>query len=314
MEINYDVQSSDHYPLSICVDVNNIAKVKTTMQHSTAKCNWGKATESQLSEYTTNCETLLRRDVSLYCEAIYCTDTLCSDPNHKHTIEKLYGSIGTSLHNAADGIRPTNDINSGYDPHAVPGLNERVKSAHARYAFKCWIMSGKARQGTEYEEMRSFRSNFKYILRMCKIQESTTKADSLANDLIGKDQKSFWRHVSKHSRKSLPITNNVEGATGHVDIINMCYDNVKGLLDCVDNITHIKYVQDSIGNMPMHYDLFTPVEIKSAIEGLKGNKASGTDSVFAKHHFYLNWSLYSKHRITSLVLNHTTRPTCAYIR
>ena len=29
--------------------------------------------------------------------------------------------------------------------------------------------------------------------------------------------------------------------------------------------------------------LFTPVEIKSAIESLKGNKASGTDNVFAEH-------------------------------
>ena len=57
LEINYDVQSSDHYPLSICVDVNHIPKVETTMQHSTAKCNWGKAIESQLSEYTTHCET-----------------------------------------------------------------------------------------------------------------------------------------------------------------------------------------------------------------------------------------------------------------
>ena len=47
--------------------------------------------------------------------------------------------------------------------------------------------------------------------------------------------------------------------------------------------THRQYVLDSIGNMPMQYDLFTPVEIKSAIEGLKGNKASGTDNVFAEH-------------------------------
>ena len=31
------------------------------------------------------------------------------------------------------------------------------------------------------------------------------------------------------------------------------------------------------------YDLFIPAEMKSAIEGLKGNKASGTDSVFAEH-------------------------------
>ena len=80
-----------------------------------------------------------------------------------------------------------------------------------------------------------------------------------------------------HSRKSPPLANNVEEATGHVDITNMWYDHFKGLLNCIDNITHRKYVLDSIGNMPMQY------EIKSAIEGLKGSKASGTDSVFAEH-------------------------------
>ena len=127
--------------------------------------------------------------ISLDCEAIYCKkNTACSDPNHKHSIEKLYGSIVSSLHNAADGIIPTNNMNNGSGPHAIPGWNERVKSAHAltRDAFKFWITSGKARQGTEYEEMKTSRSIFKYILRMCKRQESTTKADSLANDLIGK--------------------------------------------------------------------------------------------------------------------------------
>ena len=83
-------------------------------------------------------------------------------------ILKIYGSIVSSLHNAADGNIPTNDINSGSGPHAITGWNERVKSAHAlaRDAFKCWIISGKARQGTEYEEMKTSRSNFKYILRM----------------------------------------------------------------------------------------------------------------------------------------------------
>ena len=50
--------------------------------------------------------------------------------------------------------------------------------------------------------------------------------------------------MSKHSRKSPPLANNVEGATGHVDITNMWYDHFNGLLNCIDNITHRKYVLD----------------------------------------------------------------------
>ena len=106
--------------------------------------------------------------------------------------------------------------------------------------------------------------------------------------------------MSKHSRKSPPLANNVEGATGHVDISKMWYDHFKGLLNCIDNITHRKYVLDSIGNMPMQYDLFTPAEIKSAIEGLKGNKASGTDSVFAEHLKYAGAKI---HVLLSLCFN-----------
>ena len=149
--------------------MNNIPKFETNIQHSTVKGNWGKATEIQLSDYTTSCETLLKNDVNLDCKAIYCTNTACSDI-HKHSIEKLYGSIVGSLHNAAGGIVPTNEINSGSDPHATPAWNERVKCAHslARDAFKCWITSGKAMQGTEYEDMKTPISNCEYILRMCK--------------------------------------------------------------------------------------------------------------------------------------------------
>ena len=72
----------------------------------------------------------------------------------------------------------------------------------------------------------------------------------------------------------------------------MWYDHFKGLLYCVDNSTHRQYVLDSIGNMPMQYDLFTPVEIKSAIEGMKGNKASGTDNVFAEHLKYAGATIH----------------------
>ena len=32
---------------------------------------------------------------------------------------------------STDGIIPTNNMNSGSGPHAIPGWNERVKSAHA---------------------------------------------------------------------------------------------------------------------------------------------------------------------------------------
>ena len=69
----------------------------------------------------------------------------------------------------------------------------------------------------------------------------------------------------------------------------------------------------SIGNMSMQYDLFSPVEIKSAIEGLKGNKASGTDNVFAEHLKYAGAKI---HVLLSVCFNacmvHGFLPSRAY--
>ena len=71
--------------------MNNIPKVETTMQHSTVKCNWGKATDSQLSEYTTNCETLLRSDVSLDEEVkLYTVQIRCAPILITSTVLKSY--------------------------------------------------------------------------------------------------------------------------------------------------------------------------------------------------------------------------------
>ena len=65
----------------------------------------------------------------------------------------------SSLHNAADGIIPTNDINSRSGPMQSLGGTSAFAHVLARDAFKCWIISGKARQGTEYEDMKTSRSN-----------------------------------------------------------------------------------------------------------------------------------------------------------
>ena len=64
----------------------------------------------------------------------------------------------------------------------------------------------------------------------------------------------------------------------------------------------VPIIKDKTGNASSKAN-YRPIALTSVLS-----------KVFETAFFYLNWSLYSKHRITSLVLNHTTRPTCAYIR
>ena len=63
--------------------------------------------------------------------------------------------------------------------------------------------------------MRRTRLSFKYAIRQVKRNEDRARADALATDLESKNDKSFWKNVSKINRKHLPLPN----------VLNGCNDN-----------------------------------------------------------------------------------------
>ena len=76
--------------------------------------------------------------------------------------------------------------------------------------------------------MRRTRLSFKYAIRQVKRNEDRARADAMAKDLESKNDKSFWKKVSKINRKHLPLSN----------VLNACHANMWGdhyetLLNCV---------------------------------------------------------------------------------
>ena len=59
--------------------------------------------------------------------------------------------------------------------------------------------------------MRRTRLSFKYAIRQVKRNEDRARADALAKDLEIKNDKSFWKNVSKIDRKYLPLPNVLNG-------------------------------------------------------------------------------------------------------
>ena len=141
----------------------------------------------------------------------------------------MYCCIVNTLHCAALNVIPVTRANcrSTADDHNIPGWNDLIKAAHsdARVAFKFWVASSKPRQGEEFDSMRFSRSKFKYLLRKCRREEATIRADILASDLSNNDSTLFWKHVSKQNNGSLKLADTVGGATGHVDIASMWNDH-----------------------------------------------------------------------------------------
>ena len=55
----------------------------------------------------------------------------------------------------------------------------------------------------------------------------------MAKDLESKNNKSFWKKVSKINRKHLPLLNDLNGCHEENEIANMWGDHYETLLNCV---------------------------------------------------------------------------------
>ena len=135
----------------------------------------------------------------------------------------LYCCIVDNLHTAALNVIPVTRASGAADDHNIPGWNDIIKAAHsdARDAFKFWVRSSKPRHGEVFDSMQISRAKFKYLLRKCRREEATIRADILASDLSNNDSTLSWKHVSKQNNGSLKLADTVGGATGHVAIASM---------------------------------------------------------------------------------------------
>ena len=284
VNIGYGMQSSDHFPLSICIDVKSVPRLESESVPTQCRLNWSKASARDKSAYTDKCAELLG-NIMLPREAVCCCNTSCEDGSHIENIQCLYYDIVNSLHTAASDTIPSSKSNSHSVNNITPGWNDFVKAAHseARDAFKFWIRSSKPRQGEVFDDMKTSRAKFKYLLRQCRRNEASVRADILARELCKKDTKLFWKHVSKQNNSSTSLADTVGGATGRESIASMWSSHYSQLFNCVTCDRHKNYTLDAVKLITNDYDTFNPGDINHSIASLCSNKACGIDVLFAEH-------------------------------
>ena len=282
INVNYDTQISEHFPLSICIDINIVHMLDMQGSDSQSTLNWGKASDSERSAYTDNCSELLG-NIQLPREAVCCSLASCDDVSHIHSIASLYSDIVNCLHCAASGVIPITKCNCMSDEHNTHRWNEYVKDAHseARDAFKLWVQSSKPRQGDVFQSMKQSRARFKFKLRQCKREEARVRADILANDLVKRNTTQFWKHVSKQHRRCLIPADTVGGATVRDSIACMWKTHYANLFNFVDSASDKESVLDTISRVSNVPDTLCSDDVKSSVNYLSANRAFGKDNIFA---------------------------------
>ena len=289
VNICYDMQSSDHFPISICIDVSSVPRLDCAYTPPQSRLNWSKASERDRSMYRDKCAELLD-SIELPRDAACCSDTSCKDSSHIEGARDLYCCIANALNCAAVNAIPVTKGNCNADDHNIPGWNDFIKAEHAdaRDAFKFWVVSGKPRQGDVFDSMRMSRAKFKYLLRKCRREEATIRADNLASELCNNDPTLFWswKEVAKQNSGSLKLADMVGGATGHVAIASMWNEHYSQLFNCVKGDTHKRDVLDAVNRVSGGGDVFDHNDVRSAVASLCVNKACGLDSLSAEHLMY----------------------------
>ena len=137
--VNYDTQSSDHFPLSICIDINIVPMLD--MQGSD-------------SQSFTRVKLLI----------VNALPTRITAQNYSATFNSL----------------------------------ERqyiARSPRAKIHSIASLYSDIPRQGDVFQSMKQSRARFKFKLRQCKREEARVRANVLANDLVKRNTKLFWKQT-----------------------------------------------------------------------------------------------------------------------
>ena len=124
IKIHDKLPSSDHLPLSACIDIPLVPHCSCSRKSLKMTFNWAKATDVDL------CSNALHtfqyfKSIPINC-AIKCDDVICSSPEHRQMIDLFYSQICCELEQSSQKTIASNNFRYGLDS-IVPGFNDFVK-------------------------------------------------------------------------------------------------------------------------------------------------------------------------------------------
>lgn len=292
-----DYVTSDHLPLVMEVSLNLI-KLTSSGEGRTgipSGIKWDSLTKEDVADYKHTTSELLS-DVYIDHSLFLCNNSKCCDHLHIEAIDRLYSEITGALLGASETLCRKN--NGNYKQ--VLGWNDICKEGHsqARSAFLVWVQASKPRCGVVYDSMRKSRAHFKLLLRQCRSDYNRLHSDSLAEKLLSKDSKAFWKEIKllNGCNNSIQSTT-INGISDPQGITKSWREYYKELLNSNNDIVNKLYVlnefdKDNYCSNISYECIFKPADVEAAVKSLKKGKAPGKDTLSSEHIIFSHERLY----------------------
>ena len=232
IRVNYDTVLYDHFPLYFEFDLDILHEtsfINETSLHNDEYVNWNRISESDKTNIREKLDETLRAMELIDDDVLNCKVIGCKNENLRRRLEEIFKIIKTSLIQATDKYKFSND--SRYT--VIPGWNDHIKELHkiARKYFLRWKEHGKPLIGQFVEDMKRSRKSFRNVLDTCKVNEEKIRNEKLASKLRNKRYKEFWREVdiTKNGKASLPSS--IDGISNPTDIANKFATKYRDILD-----------------------------------------------------------------------------------
>ena len=125
--------------------------------------------------------------------------------------------------------------------------------------------------------MNRAKARFKGAMRFIRRNEDALRKESLAQKLLCKNDKAFWKEIKLMNNSNMSLPNVVDGITGSNNIVNMWKSHYADLFNCLKKYKHVNDVCKTVDyEVDMEVSHSDSIQV---IQDLKDSKGCGLDGI-----------------------------------
>ena len=221
--IHPHLNTSDHLPVELTIDVN-VENFDFKKSQVTYFIPWKTLSDSELSHYRESMKNALC-SISVPFHALNHNGEICENCDCLVALENFYEDIVSAVR-IADQTLPRRRHGLA-KPFWSPKLNDLKNKSFE--AHKLWVNCDRPRSGPIYTEKICTNSQYKLLLRKSKRDTNSKITNELADNLLQKDNHSFWKNWNRLKKGHGDSSTMINGCISHDDIANTFADYFKSV-------------------------------------------------------------------------------------